>query len=153
MAQKAVVNEGAQGASMSEDQAAHLAALEQAAAGGSPGQGAPVEPAPADPVQESRELWGFVFAVLAGVMPEMAKLYPADRVERIAVAWVPLAEKRGWDLGAILGQWGPEIMFAVAIVPPEIGKAVIALIRAKLNKGKPADPAPEGEEVRADGAQ
>lgn len=145
MAMKLKPNEAetAPAGAMPEDQAAHLASLEQAAAGGAvPGQGAPAEQAPADPVQESRELWAFVFAVLGGVVPEMARLYPPDRVERIAVAWVPLADKRGWDLSAVLGQWGPEIMFAVAIVPPEIGRAVIALVRAKLNRGKPVESAP-----------
>lgn len=128
---------------MPDDQVASLAALEAAAAGGDLGGDArPVPPEEADPVAESRELWNFVFTLVGGLAPEMAKLYPPDRVEKIAVAWVPLAQKRGWDLGAILGEWGPEIMFAVAIVPPEIGRAVLALIRAKLARGRQVEAAP-----------
>lgn len=128
---------------MTEDQAASLRELETAAAGGDLGGDAGQEAGgEVDPVEESRQLWGFVFATLGGLAPEFERMYPPDRVEKIAVAWVPLAAKRGWDLGAIFGQWGPEIMFAVAIVPPEIGRAVLALIRAKLARGRQVEAAP-----------
>lgn len=137
---------------VTEDQAAHLAALENAALDGAAVPGVQDEgPVQADPVQESRELWGMVFAVMAGVMPEVDRLYPAERVERIAVAWVPLAQKRGWDLGAILGAWGPEIMFAVAVVPPEVGRAILALVKAKLGKARPV-PVQESEAAGEAGA-
>lgn len=150
MSETAAVEPGA----MAEDQATELAALEAAAKGQGAPAGEPMagEPAPVDTVEESRQMWAMVFTVAGGIMPEVERLYTPERIERIAVAWVPLAQKRGWDLGDLFGRWAPEIMFVVAIIPPEMGKAIAAMVRAKLaGRRAPAtvEQAPEADKPGA----
>jgi hypothetical protein len=65
--------------------------------------------------QEAKEFFGFVVDTLSQAWPYVGKVYTPTRVETIAGAWVPLANKYGWQLSALMG---PELMFAIVILAP-----------------------------------
>lgn len=91
-----------------------------------------------DEVGEAEGVFALVVAVASAVEPTVETLYDAARVRKIAEAYVPLAQKRGWDLVTWLENWGPEIAFVIAVVPPQIAKAIVAAIKAKFASQKPA---------------
>lgn len=96
-----------------------------------------------DKVEEAEQIFALAMSIAGGIDPVVEKVYDAERVRKIAEAWVPLAEKRGWDLIAWLSKWGPEIGFVIAVVPPPIAKAIVAAIKAKVSskKAPAAEPA------------
>lgn len=102
----------------------------------------PAEPEEAvvvkDEVGEAESVFALVVAVASAVEPAVETLFDAARVRKIAEAYVPLAQKRGWDLVVWLENWGPEIAFVIAVVSPQIAKAIVAAIKAKFFSKKPA---------------
>ena len=91
-----------------------------------------------DEVGEAESVFALVVAVASAVEPAIEKIYDPERVRKIAEAYVPLAQKRGWDIVKWLEAWGPEIGFVIAVVPPPIAKAIVAAIKAKFSGKKPA---------------
>lgn len=72
----------------------------------------PAAPGP-DYTAEARDLVNTAIALLTPVYPSLAPIYTADVCERIAAAGAPLMEKYKLTLGAL----GPEIMFALTVIP------------------------------------
>lgn len=118
-------------------------ALDQAAPAAEPEEDVLVK----DEVGEAESVFALVVAVASAVEPTVETIYDPERVRKIAEAYVPLAQKRGWDIVKWLEAWGPEIGFVIAVVPPPIAKAIVAAIKSKFSGKKPA---PAGEPAKTE---
>lgn len=83
-----------------------------------PGAGA----APIAPAVETAEEWQesiefMVTEFLVPMYPGMAKVYTAERIERLAIRLHAVAAKRGWSMAGFLTEWKEEIALGMAAVP------------------------------------
>lgn len=110
---------------LAAEQAADLAEL-QGMAGADP-MAAPVEvEAPADPVAETAAAFGVAVAVLSPLLPYVGAIYTDDRIQALAGAYVPVAEKYGWASGGgFFEKWGAEIAL-LAVAGPMAAQTVAA---------------------------
>ncbi|WP_375591972.1 hypothetical protein [Chitiniphilus eburneus] len=83
---------------------------------------------PLSAVEEAREVVIFVRELAAPVYPSLRQVYSDETVERIATAAAPLMQKYGVTLGGMFERWGPEIHFAMVMLP--VGMQTAAAIRA-----------------------
>ena len=120
--------------------------------------GLPGAPPPAPPpalagpdpnkLAENAAIFDMVFAiVLPWAAERYSKPYDEERRAEIARSWTVLEQKRGWDLGAMIEGWGPELAFGVAMLGPIAGVAsrdVRDLVAERRRKaaGQAAVPAP-----------
>ena len=79
------------------------------------GPGGAAPPLPQDEREEAREFFMFCRDTLSQAWPFVGAAYTDPKVNAIAGAWVPLANKYGWQLSALIG---PEFMFAIALCGP-----------------------------------
>jgi hypothetical protein len=68
-----------------------------------------------DELQEARDFFRFCRDTLSQAWPFVADAYSNERCDAIAGAWLPLANKYGWQLSQLLG---PEVLFAIAVLAP-----------------------------------
>lgn len=94
-------------------------------------------------VAEAEQMFGMVFGLLY-VVPTIKAAYPPAQVKLIAVAYVPLAEKHGWQMGDLMARFGPEIGFAFALLPPVILEKLINRLVDMVTGTKDVTP-PDGE--------
>lgn len=131
------------------------AAQAEAAAAALPPGEAP--PQPVDPVAEARAVFGLVVGMAAPMLPYLPAIYTDEKLDILAAAYVPVAEKYGWNVGGWLGEYSAEIALVAVAAPLAIQTAkahrehVAALAAAKAPKEKPAPaalaptPAPDGK--------
>lgn len=74
-------------------------------------------PPPPDPAKEAADVFGLAVVVLSPMLPYLPAIYTPDRVQAIAAAYVPVAEKYGWDLSGTLGKYSAELGLALAVLP------------------------------------
>lgn len=83
---------------------------------------------------ESRDMadaMEMVIAFVAPIAPERyVKAYDEAARARIAATWGPLAVKRGWSIGGMVGEWAPELAFMGALFLPAF-PVVMADVKAK----------------------
>lgn len=106
-------------------------------------QGAAVEAATPSQAEEVAALLSIVVAVLSPMLPYLPGIYTQRVVESIAAAYVPVAEKYGWQSSGMFAKWGPEIGLALVLLQP-LQQTVVAhkaLIEQRLK---------EAEEARAE---
>jgi hypothetical protein len=129
------------------DQAAELAALEAAAQGGPGAPPAVAEEQAASPQQESRIMWGMVFAMIDGA--GAGALYPTEKREQIIALWPDLCAQEGWEVNALGGKWGLRITFAMVALPGPVIQGLIAMVMAKLKGRQPVTVDAEGQDKKS----
>lgn len=102
-----------------------------------------------DPVQEAEAMFGFAVATISGFLPHVELLYPPERIRRMAVTYVPLAEKRGWDAMGWIEKYGLELAFMSACIPPQVWQRVMQMVKAMIQKrlSKKTEEKPEAPPV------
>lgn len=117
-----------------------------------PGQPAQPEPAPVDYLGECRDVVTFAYESLAPLYPKTGAVYTPEVRERIAAAAAPLAEKYGFTMGRLMGEWGAEFRFALVAIPLIVPTArALAEDRADRKAAEQgATGKPEGNELPAD---
>lgn len=107
-----------------------------AAATAGPVAGATPEALPpaVDPVQEAKAIFSTVVALASPLLPYLTTIYTDDRLDMLAGAYVPVAQKYGWDVGGWLGAYSAEIALAAVAAPLAIqtAKAHREFVAAKL---------------------
>lgn len=104
----------------------------------------PNAPAPIaiDPTQDARDLIDFAHASLTPLWPSLAKVYPEDVRQRIAVAGGRVLQKYGVTMADLFAAWAPEISLALVVVPL-IYPTVLAIRHDREAAAQPkAPPAP-----------
>ena len=98
---------------------ARAEALESAIAPPVDENGNPVQPAPEpmDAGQENTIILGLLIDMLKPAMPFLNGCYPPATVQRIALAYTAVEEKRGWNARAFLSV---EAQLAIVAIPPAI---------------------------------
>lgn len=83
-----------------------------------PAPAAQIEPAQqADPSAETAAVIGLVVGMLTPMLPYLPAIYTDDKVRALAGAYVPVAQKYGWDSGGWFDRYGAEIMLAGVGLP------------------------------------
>lgn len=120
------------------------AAASAAAAPVSLGETAPAV-AVVDPVAEARALFGVVVGLAEPMMPYLPTIYTPEKLDTLAAAYVPVAEKYGWNVGGWLSEFGAEIALAAAAVPLAIqtAKAHRGHVAALAAASRPPEPLPQ----------
>lgn len=101
-------------------------------------------------VQQAEQLFTVFFQILGAASPKVRDHYPPQQIRAIAEAWVPVAQKRGWDVGGWLKDFGPEIALGFALLPPPVLTAVLGKL-VDWATGKEA-PKPQAEAAPAEAA-
>jgi hypothetical protein len=126
-----------------EDEARHVEGVVEPA-----GTGAPPPP---DPVAEAKAVFGVVVLMLSPVLPYLRTIYTDDALGMLAGAYVPVAQKYGWDMNSWLGQYAAEIGLAGVAIPLAMQTAAAhrkwvaeraAAAQAKAGEGAPPGAAP-----------
>lgn len=82
--------------------------------------------------------------VLAPMFPSLRQVYTPDTISAVAGAAVPLANKHGWNIGGLLGDYAEELAFAAVAIP--LGMATYQAVLADLERAQKAkEPAKEEE--------
>ena len=105
---------------MLPEQAADFAALQAAAAEQEAEAAAMVgeeEQAGPDAAAETAAMFGAAVALLSPMLPYLPAIYTPERIEQLAGAYVPVAEKYGWSAGGWLDRFGAEIALVVVAGP------------------------------------
>lgn len=132
--------------------------------GAIPITGSPGEPVPGDqaaplttqPGQVAAAL-GMAVAMLAPMFPSLEMVYTTETIDAVDRVAVPLANKRGVNIGAIMGKYIEEVAFAAVVLP--LGFATYKAVLHDLEQGKPKGQpvpeknvlAPQGEKVKPEG--
>lgn len=124
---------------LADEQAADLARLRAAAAEGEPAPAdmAEVEPVGPDPVQETAAMFGAVVALASPLLPYLPTIYTPETVQALAGAYVPVAQKYGWDAGGWLEKFGAEIAL-IAVAGPVVVRTAGAHKEWKAEKAREA---------------
>lgn len=105
---------------VSQEQAADLRALQAAAIEGADvieQQKGEAENT-ASAIDETKAVIGVALGLLVPVLPYLGEIYTDEVQGRIAAAYVPVAEKYGWQTGGgIFERYGAEIMLAATVLP------------------------------------
>jgi hypothetical protein len=101
----------------------------------------------ASAADEARDVVNLAGAILVPLLPERyAKCYGPTQLAAIGDALGAVAHKRGWSLGGVMGEWGPEIALLAAcagpILPVVLADAKKRREGAASGPGEPAAPAP-----------
>jgi len=91
------------------------AETEPEAPGAEPGQ--PAAPEGPDKVAEAKAVFSMVVALASPLLPYLPSIYTEERLEMLAGAYVPVAEKHGWDMGEFLAGWSAEIALVGVAAP------------------------------------
>lgn len=84
---------------------------------------AEAEPVPVrDRGAELGAMLGLVVKMAAPVLPFLPHCYTSEVCDNIGTAFAAVADKHGWDLGAVDS---PELALAVVAVPPTIGAVML----------------------------
>lgn len=104
-----------------------------------PDPNAPQQPAPAElaaQTQANGEIIEFVWSIAGGFLPaEIAERYGEAQRKAIAQTYTVVAIKRGWDLGGLLAEWGPEIALGAALLGPGVPVIVAKWREERARKG------------------
>lgn len=74
-------------------------------------------PLPPDPVAEAKAVFGVAVMMLTPVLPYLPGIYTDEALGNLAAAYVPVAQKYGWDMSTWLGQYAAEIALAGVAIP------------------------------------
>lgn len=105
-----------------------------------PGATAETLPPAVDPVQEAKAIFATVVALGAPLLPYLTDIYTDDRLDMLAGAYVPVAQKYGWDVGGWLGNYSAEIALAAVAAP-------LAMATAKAHREFAASKLPQAPAV------
>jgi hypothetical protein len=104
----------------------------------------PEKPTPAEEQQasqarqEAEQAVGMLCAVVVQFLPDRyADRYGTKQQGAIVQAFGALCEARGWDVGEVLGRWGPELALGAALVMP-----ALPVLMADAKAVRAAGPAP-----------
>lgn len=133
---------------LAEEQAADLARLQAAAMDGEPAtlSDGVAEAAAPDPVAETAAMLGAVVALASPLLPYLPTIYTPETVQALAGAYVPVAEKHGWNVGGWLDRYAAELAL-VAVAGP------VAIRTANAHKAWKAERAAEARAKRGEPAQ
>lgn len=147
---------------MPHEQAAELAALMQAAQGGTPVPGAAPEAEKEDAPDLAGEIAGailMVVGILRPALPSVAALYPPEVAGGVGAAVAEVCKKHGWLEGGFMGEWKEEIACVLMVGPLayatyDAAKGDIAVLKAaKIGTDQKQQPAqiqaPEAPAVAA----
>ena len=70
-----------------------------------------------DPAKEMAAVIGVAVGLLSPALPYLPGIYTQERIQQIAAAYVPVAEKHGWNMGGWMEQWGAEIALGAVALP------------------------------------
>lgn len=76
-----------------------------------------------DPVAEARAVFGVVVGMAAPLLPYLPTIYSDEKLDLLAAAYVPVAEKYGWNVGGWLGEYSAEIALVAVAAPLAIQTA------------------------------
>lgn len=105
-----------------------------------------------DRVREARDVFGLGVVMLSPMLPYLPEVYTPERLDALAGAYVPVADKYGWDVGGLLSEYSAEVAL-VAVALPLAVQTRMAHIEwsrsrepaAQVEPGEPAAAvAPEG---------
>jgi heme exporter protein D len=113
--------------------------------------------APSGPDPTQAQAWAQIPMMLGGLLaialPEVAGAYTEDACMRWGGAMAMLAEKHGWEAGATMAKYGPEIAVTMASIPLVV--PVVHAIKARREAAKSEAPtlaeAEAGAEPMRDG--
>ena len=71
----------------------------------------------ADPVEETKAIFAAIVALLSPLLPYLLLIYTEEKITMLAAAYVPVAEKYGWNVGGFLEQFGAEIALIGVSIP------------------------------------
>lgn len=130
---------------LADEQAADLARLRAAAMEGEPApiSGELAEAAAPDPVAETAAMLGAVVALASPLLPYLPTIYTPETVQALAGAYVPVAEKHGWNVGGWLDRYAAELAL-VAVAGP------VAIRTANAHKAWKAERAAEARAKRGE---
>lgn len=122
-----------------------------------PGEPLPSEQPAINQPEQIAAVLTMAVGILSPMFPSVAMVYTPDTINAVAAVTVPLANKRGVNVGAVLGKWTEEVAFAAVVLP--LGFATYKAVLHDLEQGKPkGQPAPEknmlapqGEKVKPEG--
>jgi hypothetical protein len=100
-----------------------------------PDSGGGTSPA-ADPVSEAEAIFTLVVNVASVGVPLIGERYGQGEIRRIAEAYVPVAQKHGWDLNLWLARYALELALIYAVVAP-VAKDLVTIARARMAAKKP----------------
>ena len=124
--------------SMSDDQAAHLAALSAGAQMTEPGPGATSDEMSGAPVPDlAMELTGIIGAVVAAVSPALPSLrgiYTEEVTKAAAASIAGVCVKHGWLSGGLMGEYAEELTCLMVCAP--LAMATVQGVKADLAKMK-----------------
>lgn len=123
------------------NQADPLAGADQGTAAGAQigGMPATVE----DPVEANAEMLATLIAMIEPALPFLPQIYTPEVVKRIAVAYTKVEQKYGWNLA---GQLPPELMLAIALVPPTAQAVILARMHIAQAKAAAAGAGADGNQ-------
>lgn len=100
---------------------AHAAALDAEVgaddfgpAPGAPGGAADIGP---DPVAETSAVLSMVVGMLSPLLPYLPEIYTPEKIAALAGAYVPVAEKYGWQSAGWLDKYGAEVVLIATAAP------------------------------------
>lgn len=97
-------------------------------------------PPPPDPVAEAKAVFGVAVMMLSPVLPYLPAIYTDEALGNLAAAYVPVAQKYGWDMSTWLGQYAAEIALAGVAIPLAMRTSAAhqAWVKAKKAAAAPA---------------
>lgn len=104
-----------------------------------PAPDTPAELAP-DATAETAAVLKVVVALLSPMLPYLPEIYTDEKVQELAGAYVPVAEKNGWASGGWFDKYGPELVLAATALPLAFltTQAHKAMIEARAKAAKAA---------------
>lgn len=130
---------------LADEQAADLARLQAAAMDGEPtpmSEDVAQAEAP-DKVAEMAAMLGAVVALASPLLPYLPTIYTPETVQALAGAYMPVAEKHGWNVGGWLERYAAELAL-VAVAGP------VAIRTANAHKAWKAERAAEARAKRGE---
>lgn len=108
---------------MTEEQAADFAALSAAADAAPLPPGVEPPPPPPDPAAEMAAVIRTVTTMLSPLLPYLPAIYTEETCAGIAAAYMPVADKYGWQTGGWFEQFGAELALVAVAAPVAISTA------------------------------
>lgn len=136
---------------LADEQAADLARLQAAAMDGEPAalSDEVAQAAAPDPVAETAAMLGAVVALASPLLPYLPTIYTPETVQALAGAYVPVAEKHGWNVGGWLDRYAAELALVAVAAPVAIRTAnahkAFKAERAAEARAKRGEPAPASQ--------
>lgn len=96
-----------------------------------------------DPVEANAEMLTTLIAMIEPALPFLPQVYTPEVIKRIAVAYTKVEQKYGWNLS---GQLPPELLLAIALIPPTAQAVLLARMHIAQAKAAAAGAGADGNQ-------